>query len=95
MPRFDVSLTSELQSRDGSLSREPFIKNGFAEAGGQEQPTWNWQRPALTTGTNAPISGAGLGLYFVGTVLWGIYHNGTTTATSATITVGGSPPPPP
>ena len=85
--RFDVSLTGELRSRDGGLSREPYIKNGFAEADTGERPMWNWQRPALKTATNAPITGAGLGLFLVGTQLWGIYHNGTTTATSATITV--------
>lgn len=60
------------------------MRNGFAEVEpeGTSNVVWAWQRPALVHSTNAPITGSGLGLYLVGTALWGVYHNGTTTATS-------------
>lgn len=77
MPRFDIGPAAPLQSRDGSLSKGGQIRNGFLEKD-QDGKVWSWQRPALDTGVAAPFTGNGLGLYLVGTVLWGAYSTGGT-----------------
>ena len=79
--RFNMLAATELESRDGSISKGGLIRNGFVEKDADGE-LWMWQRPTLGTRAAAPITGAGLGIYYVGTVLWGVFHNGTTTATS-------------
>lgn len=84
--RFDLFAAADLQSRDGGLSKGSLIHNGFAEKD-QNGEQWMWQRPGLGTQVAPPIAGNGLGLYLVGTALWGLYHAGTGTATSQTVTI--------
>ncbi len=79
-PRFDIAAVSQLQSRDGGLTKGGLTRNGFAEKSGGG--LWSWQRPALATGVQAPLTGNGLGLYLVGTALWGVYSTGGTIAVS-------------
>ncbi len=84
--RFDLAAASELQSRDGSITKGGLVRNGFLEKD-RDGELWFWQRPALGTKAAAPLTGLGLGVFYVGTVLWGMYHNGTTTATSQAISI--------
>lgn len=79
--RFDLFVSCDLQSRDGSLTKGGLVRNGFSEK--DREGEWMWARPALGTKAAAPVTGTGLGLYLVGTTLWGLYHNGT--ATSQTV----------
>lgn len=76
MARFDLAEASQLESRDGGVSKGGLVRNGFVERDGEE--VWSWQRPALNTYMAAPLVGSGLGLYGVGTVLWSMYHSGGT-----------------
>ena len=85
-PRFDLILASDFQSRDGGITKGGLVRNGFVERDQDKEP-WLWQRPALGTKAAAPLTGAGLGLFFVSTVLWGMYGTGTGTTTSQTVTI--------
>ena len=82
--RFNMLQATELESRDGGLTKGGLVRNGFVEKDADGE-LWMWQRPALGTRLSAAPLTAGLGIYFVGTVLWGAYHGTSGTATSQTI----------
>ena len=75
-PRFDLAAASQLQSRDGGLTKGGLMRNGFVEkaAGGE---SWCWQRPPLVSTFSSPFAGTGQGFYVSAAALWGIFNNGT------------------
>lgn len=81
--RFDIAAVVGLQSKGGGLGTGAQIRNGFVEAQ-RNGELWSWQRPALETGAVAPLTGVGLGMYLVGTQLWGLYNISSTAASTAT-----------
>lgn len=88
MSRFDLASVSRLQSRDGGLTKGGLHRNGFVEKR-KDGAVWVWQRPALNSGVAAPVTGSGMGLYLVGTTLWGVYStSGTATGAAAVATSG-------
>lgn len=84
MSRFDIGAVSQFQSRDGGITKGGIVRNGFTEINGKDS-VWSWMRPALATSAEAEISG-GLGLFKVGTTLYGMGNNGT--AFSWQVTLG-------
>jgi hypothetical protein len=84
--RFDISSASQLESRDGGISKGGLVKNGFAEVDGAGE-RWANMRPALATSAVASFTG-GLGLFKVGTALYGMGNNGTANSWSVVISGG-------
>lgn len=82
LKRFDLGALSSLQSRDGSVSKGGLTRNGFVEKDGES--VWSWQRPALGSGDAAPFAGSGLGMFIVGTTLYGMFSAGTATSRAVT-----------
>lgn len=76
MPRFDIGATAKFQSRDGGITKGGLVRNGFLEFSGKDT-VWSWMRPALATSVEAPFTGSGLGLFKVGTTLYGMGFKGT------------------
>lgn len=95
MPRFDLASVSQIQSRDGGVTKGGLMRNGFVEKD-RDGETWCWQRPALVSTLAAPFGTIGQGLYVSATSLWGVYNDGTArgvsinTATTAYTLVAGT-----
>lgn len=73
--RFDISVESRFESRDGGITKGGLVKNGFSEVDGAGE-RWANMRPALATGVTAGIPG-GLGLFLVGSTLYGMGTSGS------------------
>lgn len=82
--RFDLGAASRFQSRDGGITKGGLVRNGFIEAKGT-QGVWSFQRPALGTKATTTFTGSGLGLFLIGTGLFGVTNNGTAQSWSVTL----------
>lgn len=76
MPRFDLASKSQLQSRDGGITKGGLMKNGFVEKD-KDGETWCWQRPALVNTFSSPFAASGQGLYVSAAALWGVFNTGS------------------
>lgn len=73
--RFDISVESRFESRNGGITKGGLVRNGFSEVDGAGE-RWSWMRPSLATGVTAEIPG-GMGLFKVGTDLYGMGTSGS------------------
>lgn len=82
--RFDLLSLAILESRDGGITKGGLVRNGYVELDGATVK-WSCMRPALATHSFSPITGTGLGLFILGTVLYGLGVGTSGTSTSWTI----------
>lgn len=87
--RFDISAASLLESRDGGITKGGLVRNGFTDLDGAGE-RWANMRPSLATGVLGSFSG-GLGLFQIGSNLYGMGNNGT--ANSWIVSTSGAIPP--